>query len=1851
VNCTLCHSQDAHNISFFNTTGAYTKTISQAGNCTTCHQNGLSTFNTLKTNSKVTYTGSDPPQIPVKLNHSENSSAGTLWNETTPGYNGPWSVNGAGSNLVACNYCHGDTKHNASALGRVAQALGGNNILNGTINSTSKWCGACHYPGNADYNSMMTAFDDAGLERPPDNTNESGAAFFNHSATLQSDDSDEKCQSCHGNLLSASAKMDEFVHNVGEGGGSPDCASTACHDNGAGPDMNWTSFGLSVHFNLNNNATNTSDLTNPIAKACWACHGDGTEPNGHPVNQTTPWKCPDCHVPGGPNYGTYTDAPDIQAHVPSNVTYYNANLTTNGANAYCTNCHDEDLGNPNGSESGFASQSLLANVSHYTQNDSLRSSTTFINGTGGQAANCTYCHYDDDARAAWGGAPDPRITVNHDPEWDSLQCGSCHYQSLAGSLHDPALTGSPNGGPNCVFCHDNYNTSFYINATKVNVSAMNQTYSLHRSLNNRSADPGDSDTGGWDWNNRRCWACHAAGNSTDSFGGGVGNHPANYNQPFNCTNCHINGSSGNNVYFASSLVLNVTNHWDGNASNESRGQDSRQEIFVTPPTVANDSECIACHDNSLGTTWTDYDYNLSLVRATARSNVSHYGINASGTPVVGPGLVVNSGQNCTYCHTQPNGAIRDLWLTNGSLKQWPTTNVSFVGNIRHETNVSLCTNCHGNLSSSNLLHSEELDKEISVHYAFDWEGDDAIDDEAQPPYPNREESCIACHNNMTFGGPPQYKICEDCHLPNGTGPFTGPVPSAGPAVLKFYLRSDLSGWNISDREALGIPIIYSHVPYNEIQNSTTSVFVSRNLSGETGEAGMSTRSSCFSWNPASPNGSCHGVGYSLRLAATPPEDLAQGKEYFMHYGEREYGAGGVGSDAFNVTFMNTYIQDYAPNTTDCFFCHNQSNVSVRQFWGNAVQIYYNRTNQSQYIGDSLMFGATTFSECFNCHTSDKVAPSTFHASTLVPAAGGPDCVACHDMGQPNTTIQINVTALTLGVHGLVNQNASNTTDLTIVNGVPASKACWACHESTGGQPADDTMGDRYRTPRNCWECHNGTAAFANVSNAPTVSQHFFGATDIKAGSNQPTIVTSCLGCHNKSEMIVYNNDTTFGTFADNDGDGVVGGNLSFYHYGKNRSAELRTQYNSSDCGAGTTICNLSGMAVDTNYTYTDCAWCHQNTTTSFASAMNYTGLGENSHENVSNHTDNSGGPFCLDCHYNASGSAQARIHDAGLYKPARSYNASLDGTGMYDSASVCRQCHTDKEVHADDATINTDSIECASCHANGSGYSSGYGEKQVHGVRFINDSGVYSAAGDRSAAANCTTCHQGSLITQLYNSTGAFIIPKIPLKFNHSNDASAGQLWNETDDGYNGPWNVNGAGDNLAACLYCHGNVNKSSTDENNITNIVHNTSALGRVSNAFTGANYVNGTINTTSAWCGACHYPLNSMYAATVGSFTADGWEVPPDNTNESSAGFFNHSATLSSDESDAKCAISGCHGGLLSSGLSSGMDEFSHNVMAGSLDACIACHDLATSVVPTALVNVSAFNRTDVDVGENIGKLSENRTLHGDINDDAISNDSDCKYCHYNTTGMGEGFTVKLLVSDSAANAGNVSMYNTYYCSVCHFVNTSYNDGTNEITNPSDYPYNVTDVGTPPEVLMHTPYSAYRNYSDVGTFTPTYTASLPAYFTGGRTPNCETCHNNSIVYFNASDSVLKRAAHYGKYTNLTTLGVSDENTTSCAQCHRGEDAPGGAGVTTTGAERLGWGVDDALGRSGGYLSSNDGNAGTGFDMFGTSTSSDRNYCYACHLVQNVEKTKSDSIDPPQVNFHFAEVTYFMWNCDSCH
>jgi hypothetical protein len=582
---------------------------------------------------------------------------GSLWNDTDGegGYYGPWAKQSS-DNMRACLYCHGNVNrsetsvnslssliHNESSLGRVQAIFLSDpaNIVNAsglTAGDTKTyWCSTCHSPyntsldsGNPNWTAINATFNKTDWELPiinlnqtrgnkshPDyrNASDGTTVYINHKFNIAQDHSDQRCEDCHGGNLSRgdSSGLDEFMHNVAVGVGAidpgPNCGDASCHPTGelGATQINFTSVERGVHAGLNKDAVNTSSLDRPVAKACWACHNyNGDEPSEgqHPPTQIrdNPYECPDCHVPGGVGFGNYT-APNVTAHVPNDVTFYNANLTTNASYAFCTNCHDEDIGDTNGSGSGFAGRSLLANVSHYAH--SLKSNRLFNNGTG-NSSRCRYCHYNDSQseREAWGNATDPRVTAGHNSSWNETDCGSCHFSSLAPNLHATGLNGSPSGGPRCDDCHNN-DTGIASSAPKVNTTAMRRE-SPHWSINNG--------TGQYN-NSRMCWACHANG-SEPATGQG---HPTNYQNPFYCTSCHdysrVNqsdpGKSSEN--YSAPIVRSHTPNGSWLADN-----DDSARITNT------DTTCESCHNNSLASGTAGSGTDLFEASHYLTSNVSNF---------------------------------------------------------------------------------------------------------------------------------------------------------------------------------------------------------------------------------------------------------------------------------------------------------------------------------------------------------------------------------------------------------------------------------------------------------------------------------------------------------------------------------------------------------------------------------------------------------------------------------------------------------------------------------------------------------------------------------------------------------------------------------------------------------------------------------------------------------------------------------------------------------------------------------------------------------------------------------------------------------------------------------------------------------------------------------------------------------------------------------------------------------------------------------------------------------------------------------------------------------------------------
>ncbi|MCX9014822.1 MAG: hypothetical protein OIN89_08535 [Candidatus Methanoperedens sp.] len=313
LNCTQCHLNSTgsiHPVRYLQQDGStWATSKTNAVNCTTCHQDsGLGGFGTA-------------PIIPTPMNHSTDTFAG-----------------GNTSQQSSCDYCHGTSAlHNTSGLGIITNVIGSNTVRMSLDNS--QWCANCHYAGAPDYAGTLFS------PEPPEILNASGlvpatssdgTGFANHSGYLGSGYNDTNCKSCHDNSLDGGATSLNLSHNLGIGvAGGPNC--TACHNAGQssptpGALVNVSAMGDSgsIHSGLNSGASATVSAEN---KKCWACHGDGTEPSGHPGKYKTPYACVDCHEPDGTQNLGYTPSAVL------NVTQHFWNGTSIGTAAVTSSCY------------------------------------------------------------------------------------------------------------------------------------------------------------------------------------------------------------------------------------------------------------------------------------------------------------------------------------------------------------------------------------------------------------------------------------------------------------------------------------------------------------------------------------------------------------------------------------------------------------------------------------------------------------------------------------------------------------------------------------------------------------------------------------------------------------------------------------------------------------------------------------------------------------------------------------------------------------------------------------------------------------------------------------------------------------------------------------------------------------------------------------------------------------------------------------------------------------------------------------------------------------------------------------------------------------------------------------------------------------------------------------------------------------------------------------------------------------------------------------------------------------------------------------------------------------------------
>ncbi len=367
--CSSCHlnvSDSIHPVRYLQQDNTWATTNTSAVNCTSCHQGaGMPNFSAAML-----------VQTPVL--HSNNSYSGALWNGSQPRY---WDNT---SQLSSCYYCHGKTAlHNASRLGN-SSLIQGTNAENQSLTG-GYWCANCHYKGSAasgNYNYKGNLLNPIPPEilnltgLVPANSSD-GIPFQNHSINIAGDWSDARCKNCHGKDQPSDITSAIFVHKLNQSqseAGGPDClkchASTASEPNGPPQNrrVNKTAFtNYSAHSNLNSNATNTSVLSDIGSKACWACHGDGTEPVKHPAGYMNPKSCDYCHVNNNFN------ATQVYQHYPGSVFGGSRVYDTSDPGRTCVSCHNNSLVTSLNLSYGTydATRQKNATVSHYTVNRTL----------------------------------------------------------------------------------------------------------------------------------------------------------------------------------------------------------------------------------------------------------------------------------------------------------------------------------------------------------------------------------------------------------------------------------------------------------------------------------------------------------------------------------------------------------------------------------------------------------------------------------------------------------------------------------------------------------------------------------------------------------------------------------------------------------------------------------------------------------------------------------------------------------------------------------------------------------------------------------------------------------------------------------------------------------------------------------------------------------------------------------------------------------------------------------------------------------------------------------------------------------------------------------------------------------------------------------------------------------------------------------------------------------------------------------------------------------------------------------------------------------------------------------------
>lgn len=224
----------------------------------------------------------------------------------------------------------------------------------------------------------------------------------------------------------------------------------------------------------------------------------------------------------------------------------------------------------------------------------------------------------------------------------------------------------------------------------------------------------------------------------------------------------------------------------------------------------------------------------------------------------------------------------------------------------------------------------------NIHLEYNW-----AEASINPFLPNETSqkiytSCFACHKSLGVTGAThaiERKKCEDCHVPGQSGPFVFYEPGY------LYLNLNYSR---------DIKMVYYH-----IANLSTSRTIYKYEKPIFVETLNKSKSTCFSYNPETDAGVCHGIP-----SGNPVDGyFAFNSSRFLFNEEQN-----PDSAAYHYAVEAANL----PDTKNCLYCHSQKDERIRKAFAEPKQI------------NAEHFNAEKNEDCYKCHVDKEASFTSFH---------------------------------------------------------------------------------------------------------------------------------------------------------------------------------------------------------------------------------------------------------------------------------------------------------------------------------------------------------------------------------------------------------------------------------------------------------------------------------------------------------------------------------------------------------------------------------------------------------------------------------------------------------------------------------------------------------------------------------------------------------------------------------------------------------------------------------------------------------------------------------------------------------